>query len=104
MPWAPNRSASCPAISRRASFDRSSARLTITVAYVIDLSCVAIRQSLLGSKGGKTTEIDQVAAPLVDEIIRQMLEKCLRDACYAGGNGSFWLERTLRFGPYSLRN
>jgi hypothetical protein len=78
--------------------------LTITVAYVIDLSCATIRLSFLGSKSGKTTEIDQVAAPLVDEIIRQMLEKCLRDACYAGGNGSFSLEQTPRFGPYSLGN
>src|ERR1700682_5647567 len=80
MTWAPNRSASCPAISRRASFDRSSAMLTITVAYVMGLSCVTIDQSLLGSKSGKTTEIDQVTAPLIGEIIPQcwkMLARCL---------------------------
>jgi hypothetical protein len=78
--------------------------LTITVAYVIDLSWVAIRLSFLGSKPGKTTEVDQVAARLVDEIIRQMLQKCLGDACYTGGTGWFSLERTPRFGPYSPGN
>src|ERR1700694_1750858 len=77
MTWAPPRAASCPAISSRTSFDRSSAMLTITAAYVIDLSCVTIDQSLLGSKSGKTTEIDQVAAPLIGEIIPQ----CWKNAC-----------------------
>ena len=78
--------------------------LTITVAYVIDLSWVAIRLGFLGSKPGKTTEIDQVAARLVDGIFRQILENGVRDACYAGGNGSFSLERTPRLGPYSPGN
>jgi hypothetical protein len=42
--------------------------LTITVAYVIDLSCVAIHRSLLGSKPGRTTEIDQLSDPSAGEI------------------------------------
>jgi hypothetical protein len=62
----------------------SSAMLTITVAYVIDLSRVAIHRSLLGSKPGRTTEIDQLSDPSAAEISPRIVRKCLRDACRVG--------------------
>jgi hypothetical protein len=41
---------------------------------------------------------------LVDEIIRQMLENACEMPATLAENGSFSLEGTPRFGPYSLGN
>src|ERR1700682_3530658 len=98
MTWAPNRSASCPAISRRAAFDRSRAMLTITVAYVIDLSCVAIHRSLLRSKPGKTTEIDQVSDPFCRRNHPSNHGEGVEVPATAGKSGFSRLEQELPFG------
>jgi hypothetical protein len=68
--------------------------LTITVAYVIDLSCVAIHRSFLGSKPQRTTEIDRLSDPPADEISPRIAENaCEMPAALADKARSHLSER-----------